>query len=92
MYPPQPPPLARIKSATSLNKLPKHEPPPIEEFRDLIGLYQRRRNEIALDRNVPDDASLQALSIVVHAYKARYRCATAEAAAVLRPMTIGAMG
>jgi hypothetical protein len=32
------------------------------------------------------------LSIVVHAYQARYRCATAEAAAVLRPLTLGAMG
>jgi hypothetical protein len=82
-YAPSPRPVAAPK---------RHEPPPDSELADLIRLYQRRRDEIAQDQSLAYDASLQALSIVVHAYRARYRCSTAEAAAVLRPLTIGAMG
>lgn len=88
-----PPPLmASQPKSRPVARPPKHEPPPVGELADLIDLYRRRRDAIAQDQNILDDASLQALSIVVHAYRARYRCSTAEAAAVLRPLTIGAMG
>ena len=91
-YPPKPPPLALTKSAAPRSNPKEHTPPLVAELRDLIRLYQRRRDEIAQDQSLAYEASLQALSNVVHAYQARYRCATAEAAAVLRPLRIGAMG
>jgi hypothetical protein len=67
----------------------KHEPPPVEEFNDLIRLYRRRRDEIARDLSAPDNAELQALSIVCHQYMKRFGCSREDAGRVLRPLTVG---
>jgi hypothetical protein len=87
-----PPPLIASRSKAPRNEPKKHEPPPVEELADLVRLYRRRRDEIAQDQSTPDDASLQALRVAAHMYVKRYNRTMAEAAAVLRPLTIGAMG
>ena len=66
VYPPQPPPLALVRSAASHKQPKKHEPPPVAELADLVSMYRRRRDEIAIDlgaNGTGEESELQALSV-----------------------------
>jgi hypothetical protein len=70
----------------------KHIPPPASELADLVLLYRRRRDAIAVDLEADgtgEEVELQALSVVCHQYVKRFGGSREDAGRVLRPLTVG---
>jgi hypothetical protein len=82
----------RRRRARLLRRRRNTIPPPASELADLVLLYRRRRDAIAIDLGVDgtgEEAELQALSVVCHQYVKKFGGSREDAGRIMRPLTVG---